>query len=41
MVVFIEFVEYLDEKREKLLNKNGNHLFKKPIYVEGKKIMLK
>ena len=33
----LEFVEYLDEKREKLLNKNGNHLFKKPIYVEGKK----
>jgi len=33
----LEFVEYLDEKREKLLNKNGNLLFKKPIYVEGKK----
>ncbi len=33
----IEFVEFLDEKREKLLNKNGNNLFKKPIYIEGKK----
>ena len=33
----IEFVEFLDEKREKLSNKNGNDLFKKPIYVEGKK----
>ncbi len=33
----IEFVEYLDEKREKLQNKNGNDLFKKPIYIEGKK----
>ncbi len=33
----LEFVEYLDEKREKLQNKNGNDLFKKPIYVEGKK----
>ena len=33
----LEFVEHLDEKREKLLNKNGNELFKKPIYVEGKK----
>ena len=31
----IEFVEYLDEKREKLQNKNGNNLFKKPIYIEG------
>ena len=37
----LEFVEYLDEKREKLLNKNGNDLFKKPIYIEGKKIILK
>jgi len=27
----------LDEKREKLQNKNGNDLFKKPIYIEGKK----
>ncbi len=33
----IEFVEFLDEKREKLQNKNGNDLFKKPIYIEGKK----
>ena len=33
----IEFVNYLDEKREKLLNKNGNDLFKKPIYLDGKK----
>jgi DNA gyrase subunit B len=33
----LEFVEYLDEKREKLLNKSGNNLFKKPIYIEGKK----
>ena len=33
----IEFVEYLDEKREKLQNKNGNNLFKKPIYIEGTK----
>ena len=33
----LEFVEFLDEKREKLLNKNGNELFKKPIYIEGKK----
>ena len=27
----------MDEKREKLQNKNGNDLFKKPIYIEGKK----
>tara|TARA_B100000579_G_scaffold420552_1_gene420399 strand:+ start:361 stop:2415 length:2055 start_codon:yes stop_codon:yes gene_type:complete len=33
----IEFVEFLDNKREKLQNKNGNDLFKKPIYIEGKK----
>ncbi len=33
----IEFVEFLDEKREKLQNKNGNDLFKKPLYIEGKK----
>ena len=33
----LEFVEFLDEKREKLQNKNGNDLFRKPIYVEGKK----
>jgi DNA gyrase subunit B len=33
----LEFVDFLDEKREKLLNKTGNILFKKPIYIEGKK----
>ena len=33
----LEFVDFLDEKRQKLLNKNGNDLFKKPIYMEGKK----
>tara|TARA_B100001057_G_scaffold294913_1_gene295026 strand:+ start:4137 stop:6200 length:2064 start_codon:yes stop_codon:yes gene_type:complete len=33
----LEFVEFLDAKREKLKNKNGNDLFKKPIYIEGKK----
>ena len=33
----IEFVEFLDNKREKLQNKNGNDLFKKPIYIEGRK----
>ncbi len=33
----LEFVEFLDEKREKLKNKSGNDLFKKPIYIEGKK----
>ena len=33
----LEFIEFLDEKREKLLNKNGNELFKRPIYIEGKK----
>jgi len=33
----LEFVNFLDEKREKLLNKTGNDLFKKPIYIEGKK----
>ncbi len=33
----LEFVDFLDEKRDKLQNKNGNDLFKKPIYVEGKK----
>ena len=31
----LEFVEYLDSKREALQNKNGNNLFKKPIYMEG------
>ena len=33
----IEFVNFLDEKREKLINKNGKDLFKKPIYIDGKK----
>jgi len=33
----LEFVDFLDEKREKLRNKNGNDLFRKPIYIEGKK----
>jgi len=33
----LEFVDFLDEKREKLINKAGNDLFKKPIYIEGKK----
>ncbi len=33
----IEYVDFLDNKREKLQNKNGNDLFKRPIYVEGKK----
>jgi len=32
-----EFVNFLDEKKEKLKNKNGNDLFKKPIFIEGKK----
>ncbi len=30
-----EFVEFLDEKREKLKNKSDNDLFRKPIYIEG------
>ena len=33
----LEFVSFLDEKREKLKNKNGNDLFKKPIYIDGNK----
>ena len=33
----LEFVDFLDEKRDKLQNKNGNDLFKRPIYIEGKK----
>ena len=33
----VEFVEFLDDKREKLKNKNNNDLFKKPIFIEGKK----
>tara|TARA_B100000945_G_scaffold297340_1_gene276338 strand:+ start:36 stop:2087 length:2052 start_codon:yes stop_codon:yes gene_type:complete len=33
----LDFVDYLDQKREKLKNKSGNDLFKKPIYIEGTK----
>ena len=33
----LEFVDYLDNDREKLKNKNDNDLFKKPIFIEGKK----
>ncbi len=33
----LEFVEFLDKDRVKLKNKNENDLFKKPIFVEGKK----
>ncbi len=33
----IEFVNFLNEKKEKLKNKNGNDLFKKPIYLDGDK----
>ena len=33
----IEFVEFLDKDREKLKNKNNNDLFKKPVFIEGKK----
>ncbi len=33
----LEFVEFLDKDREKLKNKNNNDLFKKPIFIQGKK----
>ena len=33
----VEFVDFLDIKREKLQNKNGNDLFNIPIYIEGKR----
>ncbi len=33
----LEFIEYLEESREQLKNKNGNDLFRKPIFFEGKK----
>ena len=33
----LEFVNFLDSKRENLKNKNDNDLFKKPIFIEGKK----
>ena len=32
-----EFVEFLDNKKEKLLNKNENELFRNPISISGKK----
>ncbi len=32
-----EFVEFIDNKKEKLLNNNENELFKKPISITGKK----
>ena len=37
----LEFINFLDEKRDKLKNKNGNDLFRKPIYIQDKKMMLK
>ena len=33
----LEFIDFLDKDREKLKNKNDNDLFKKPIFIEGKK----
>ena len=33
----LEFINFLDEKRDKLKNKNGNDLFRKPIYIQDKK----
>ncbi len=33
----LEFVDFLDSKREALKNKNENELFKKAIYMEGSK----
>ena len=33
----LEFVNFLDEKREPLKNKNEKDLFKSPIYIEGNK----
>ncbi len=33
----LEFANDLDEKKDRLTNKNGNLVFKKPIYIEGKK----
>ena len=32
-----EFVQFIDEKKESLKNKNENDLFKRPIYIEGLK----
>jgi len=37
----LEFVDFLDEKREKLLNKTGNDLFKKQFILKVKKKILK
>jgi|TARA_B100001741_G_scaffold306379_1_gene299765 DNA gyrase subunit B len=33
----VEFVNFLDEKRESIKNKNDKNLFKSPIYIEGNK----
>ena len=33
----VEFVNFLDIKRDVLKNKNDNDLFKKPIFIDGKK----
>ena len=33
----LEFISFLNQKKEKLKNKNGNDLFKKPIIFEGSK----
>ena len=33
----LEFINFLDKKRDKLKNKNGNDLFRKPIYIQDKK----
>ncbi len=33
----LQFVDFLDNKRDSLKNKNSNNLFKKPIYIDGKK----
>ncbi len=32
-----EFVEFLDNKKKPLMNKNESNLFKKPIYISGEK----
>ena len=33
----VEFVDFLDEKRESIKNKNDKNVFKSPIYIEGNK----
>ena len=33
----IEFLSHLDNDRKKLISKNGNETFKKPIFINGKK----